>query len=288
MPLFPFAQFEVPGRLGLPDGRYLARDISGEADDVIVISSLQALRRERRRRSRRVRDAGVAPETQELPVTRVTVVRATAFDDEGEAKTWLDGMRCDTEARDHFTADARILVNRSLHAHRAATMDPYIAELGPHSPAVTRLGFGEGEALAGGEWSAAIDAPPDPGPRRRRIDALRPQERVAGVLGRRDRVDVCETLVLRARLDLDHGRTREAALQLGPGLRALLAEVEPGNNEEQSADLTEARARLAQVDHVAKEALTGELPDQLAAVVGDTLALCERILRRRRILGTSG
>lgn len=285
MALFPFAQFELAGRLGLADGRYLTRGEEGDAGDVLVISSRQAPRRARRRRSRRARDAGDPGDVQSLPATSATVIRTTEFADSTEASEWLAAMRADAEARDRFTADALALVNLSLHAQRAATMDPYVAEVGPHAAAATRVGFGDGEELVAGRWSAAIEAPRDPGPRRRRIEALRPQERVAAVLGRREGVAACETLLLRARLDLDHGRAREAALQLGPGLRALLAEVEPGNDEEQAVDLTEARARLAQVDHAATEALNGELPDGLAAVVGDTLGLCERILRRRRILG---
>ena len=48
------------------------------------------------------------------------------------------------------------------------------------------------------------------------------------MLGGRERVDVCETLLLRARADLDAGREREAALQLRVGLEALLAELKGG------------------------------------------------------------
>ena len=39
--------------------------------------------------------------------------------------------------------------------------------------------------------------------RRRRAEVLRPQERVAEVLGGRDAVAACELLLIRARLDLD-------------------------------------------------------------------------------------
>ena len=45
------------------------------------------------------------------------------------------------------------------------------------------------------------------------------------MLGGRERVDACETLLLRARADLDGGREREAALQLRVGLEALLVEL---------------------------------------------------------------
>ena len=53
-----------------------------------------------------------------------------------------------------------------------------------------------------------------------------PGERVAAVLGGRDVALACEELALRARGDLDHGRVREAALQLSVALDAALAELE--------------------------------------------------------------
>jgi hypothetical protein len=287
VPLFPFAQFEVAGRLGVADGRYLIRDADGDADDVLVVSSMRAPRRGRRRRSRRARDAGASPEAESLPATRATVVRANAFADPSEAGAWLKQMRRDTEARDRFTAAARVLLNVSLHAQAAATMDPYVAEIGPHGAATTRVGFGDGDELAAGRWSEAIEAPPDPGPRRRGADVLRPQERLAAVLSDRERVDACETLLLRARLDLDHARTREAALQLEPAIRALLAEVSAESGTEQADDLKLLQTRLKQAAHAAEEALSGDLPPELEAVVAEVLAVAERILRRRRILGAS-
>ena len=80
--------------------------------------------------------------------------------------------------------------------------------------------------------------------RQQRAEELRPQERVAAVLGGRERVDACETLLLRARADLDSGRHREAALQLRVGLEALLVELDgavadPGHEE----DMAELGAR---------------------------------------------
>ena len=55
---------------------------------------------------------------------------------------------------------------------------------------------------------------------------LTPQARLAAVLSARERPLVCEELTLRARLDLDHGRGREAALQLLVALDAALAELQ--------------------------------------------------------------
>ena len=103
-----------------------------------------------------------------------------------------------------------------------------------------RVGFGSGDELADGRWSEAIELPRRER-RRRRAEALRPQERLAAVLGGREHVDACETLLLRARLDLDQDRFREAALQLRIGLEALLAELPGREGRDQEGDLAVPR-----------------------------------------------
>ncbi|MGI8461160.1 MAG: hypothetical protein ACR2OC_05920 [Solirubrobacterales bacterium] len=283
MPLFPFAQFELPGRVGIADGRYLVRNAKGDDDDVIVVSSVNAPASGSRRR-RRPRAAGSEPEAKQLPASRVTVVRARSFVDENGAEAWLAGVREDNDARDAFSAEALALLNRSLHIHRAATMDPYVNEVSAHTPSATRVGYGDGDRLAAGQWTEALDAPPDPGRRRRRIAALLPQERLAAVLGGRDTVAACETLVLRARLDHDHDRPREAALQLEPAVQAMLAEIAPGARDDQMEDITALREASESLLRARKQALAGDLNEQAATDVAATLAVCERILRRRRII----
>jgi hypothetical protein len=121
--------------------------------------------------------------------------------------------------------------------------------------------------------------------RRRREEDLRPQERVAAMLGGRERADVCETLLLRARADLDAARDREAALQLRIGLEALLVELkgalaDPGHEEDMGA-LTERRAEAGEA---ANAALKGELSDERRREVEELLTISERVLRRRRVL----
>ncbi len=115
---------------------------------------------------------------------------------------------------------------RCCARHRVATRDPYGHEIGREATLVARVGYGTGDGLAEGRWEEAVEVP-YPERRRRRAEALRPQERLAAVLAGREPIDVCETLLLRARADLDQGRPREAALQLRAGLDALLAEL-PG------------------------------------------------------------
>ena len=121
--------------------------------------------------------------------------------------------------------------------------------------------------------------------RQRRTEELRPQERVAAVLGGRERIDACETLLLRARADLDAGRGREAALQLRVGLEALLVElvdavVEPGHGE----DMAELERRREEAGEVAETALRYDLDEERLRRVTDLLEICERVLRRRRVM----
>lgn len=98
-------------------------------------------------------------------------------------------------------------------------------------------------------------------------------------------MDACETLLLRARADLDAGRDREAALQLRVGLEALLVEMkgalaDPGHEK----DMGVLNERKSEVGNVANAALQGEPSSEQRANVEDLLQICERILRRRRVL----
>ena len=80
-----------------------------------------------------------------------------------------------------------------------------------------RAGWGDGEQVADGRWRrrASSVRPGGAGrPRRDRSAVLRPQERLAVLLGGRGLALVGEELALRARLDIDHGRERHAALEL--------------------------------------------------------------------------
>ncbi len=101
-------------------------------------------------------------------------------------------------------------------------------ELRSEHAATVRIGHGSGKEVASGRFSSAreVDVRGGRSQRRRREEELRPQERVAALLGGREQLDACETLLLRARADLDAGRNREAALQLRVGLEALLVELD--------------------------------------------------------------
>ena len=139
-----------------------------------------------------------------------------------EAAAWLTG------AGEPELALGLGVLNRALHAHRLASADPHVHGIGRHDALVARLGYGAGEEVADGLWTDArelIDA--GSGRRRsRRIPAA--QARLAALLTGRHPPLACEELALRARLDLDDGRTREAALQVLAALDAALAEL-PGD-----------------------------------------------------------
>jgi len=281
---FRFVQLDVPGRLGLDDGRYLVRsDQADQAETVLVVQTLGGAipaRRRRRRRPRRVeRDA----DPPEVPFTRLTVIAAERLESAAAARG-LERATADADAAEASVVGGLRAANAVLRAHRVATHDPYGHEIGREAALAARVGYGTGEGLAEGRWDEAVEVP-HPERRERRAQALRPQERLAAVLAGRERIDACETLLLRARADVEQGRTREAALQLRAGLEALLTEIPADGAEgDQARDLAVLQERFARIAATAREALGGELDPERASQVADTLGVCERVLRRRQIL----
>lgn len=248
--------------------------------------SAPPLPRRRRRRSRAA-EPGSRPE---LPLARATAVRAgEPFASDAEATRWLEEA---TEAED--TVDVLVdegigLLNRALHAQAAASADPRPAELKPEQAVAVRLGFGEGGEVAAGRFTDAREVDvwaSGASRRRRRAEELRPQERVAAVLGGREQIDACETLLLRARADLDAGRLREAALQLRVGLQALAVELRGAVSDSgHDADMATLEERRPEAGRAAEAALSdGGLDDRQARGVGELLEVAERVLRRRRVL----
>jgi hypothetical protein len=285
--LFGFTQFDFAGPLAVADGRYLVRD--GEREQVLVVETLGAPSPARRRR-KRPRDAEVGEPPLELPVARATVVLAfNEFEDEQAAADWLRETSSDEGAVDQLIEQGIDELNQALHAHAVASGDPYPQTVTPTRAVVVRVGYGSGEALADGAFTSAHQVDPGLGSisrRRQRDEELRPQQRLAAVLGGRERLDACETLLLRARADLDAGRNREAALQLRVGLEALLVELkgalsDPGHDE----DMTTLGARRREAGELANAAISADLGSEQVKTLAELLAICERILRRRRVLG---
>lgn len=231
-------------------------------------------------------EPGAEPAT--LPLSRATVVRASSpFDDEAAARSWLEGALDSEDSIEAVLQDALRLLDRALHAQAAASGSPHQGSLSAERAALVRFGYGSGEEVAEGAFTLARELDPRAAgsQRRRRAEELRPQERVAAVLAGRERIDACETLILRGRADLDAGRDREAALQLRVGLEALLIELagaleDPGHTE----DMAILGSRRDEVGKIAAAALRGELDREQRQRVEELTAACERVLRRRRVL----
>lgn len=274
MSLFAFSQIEVPWPLGPPDGRYLLRADGSHHQSapthVLVFATLGAQRRGRLARRRRP----AAPEPDPAPVStgRATIIAAEPFEDAAVAARWLA-----TAGEDELAADLQIL-ERALHAYRVVTADPYSEPLSRERLLVARVGFGEGEEVAGGRWSDARELLPAAASRRR-SRMLEPQSRLAGVLGGHVPLLVCEELTLRARRDLDAGRARQAVLQLRTALDAALSELAAdGRFATRLAELSELRPGL---DAAAQGALTRGPTGPEIETASATLARLEAALRAR-------
>jgi hypothetical protein len=270
---FGFVQFDFAGTLPLADGRYLAGSPGSGEETVLVLQRLGAPALSERRR-RRGRPGPADPQPAPLALTRVTVIRAAGpFEAQADAARWLDEACEAEEAIEVLAAEAAATLNRALHAQAVAAADPYGRQLTPEQAERVLLGYGSGEETADSRFTDArqVDLGPRAGSRRRqREEELRPQERLAAVLRGREQLDACETLLLRARADLDAGRKREAALQLRVGLEALLSELDGAvDDPAHEQDMGTLRERQAEIPSAAME---------------ETLGICERVLRRRRLL----
>lgn len=233
-----------------------------------------------RRRLRRPRPQDIDPDAKPKPVplTTLTVVRPDVFPDAEAAAQWFERVRDDVEALSDELELALRIVNRALHAYRTATLDPAVADASASHALAARLGYGTGEGLSRGRWEEAVELPAEA--RGRRGEILQPQERVAAVLGHREVIAPHESLLVRARADLNAGRSRDAALQLRVALEALLAEIE-GTAPRLAKELAQLRDRRSITGQAANEALRGELHAERQAEVAETLYLCERLLRKR-------
>jgi hypothetical protein len=238
-----------------------------DAQQVVVIGGLEAPRRQRRSRP-------AEPDPRPVDVTRATVIAAQPLDDEATAEAWLAQAAGGVRA-------ALAVLNRALHARRIAAADPYAVEVALRDALVTRVGYGTGDQVADGRWTAARELPAER-PRIAREAALRPQERYAALLAGRDAALACELLALRARLDLDQGRDREAALQLEAALGAAVAELEGWRELDGMPErLEELSAFVEQVRAAGAAARSGALDADGRAVVERALARLEAALRAR-------
>ncbi len=271
----------MPWPLGPPDGRYLIRPAAVRDDalepppsHILVVATLGATRRGRRHRARRTAEPAPAPTP--VPTGRATVISvAEPFGAKADGHRWLRAA-----GEEQLAADLSTL-NRALHAFRLIAADPHVHPIARTRVLVARIGFGDGEQVADGRWSAAVELMP-PVARTRRSTAVEPQALLAAALRGREPALACAELALRARLDLDAGRDRLAALELRAALDAALTELP----EDRAAGALEARLqdllrRRDVVAELAERALAGELGDSDREAIAVTLGRLEAALRAR-------
>jgi hypothetical protein len=304
-PLFIFIQMEFPWALGPPDGRYLLRaGADAEPERVVVLATLAAGRaseatgsappRRRLPAFSRSRRRGIGPKATPDPVpvatARVTIVDPVSLSAAHQAGAWLTELDGEREV-----SAATAVLNRVLHAHRIASADPYTHEVAPDQALVIRAGWGEGEQVAYGQWLHAQELiwstiARRASPRQRRVPrgrsaALRPQERVAVLLGARGSALMCEELALRARLDLDHARSSLAAVELDRAFTAALVELRAEKRQDlelRIAELEQLRAGVGEQGRLALPGANGQ-PDE--EVVRYGLERLEAALRARTAAG---
>jgi hypothetical protein len=283
--LFRFIQVELPWALGPPDGRYLLRRPDALPDSqpshVLVVSTLGAPERRRLQRIRKQSEAQPEPEPMPVSTSRATVIDvAEPIASTDDARTWLAAA-----GEDELEAGIAVL-NRALHAFRLVTEDPYLHPVARAQAIAARIGFGAGEQVADGLWTDARELL-HATRRQRRSRVLAPQARLAAVLGGRESLLACEELALRAELDLEHGRDREAALQVLVALDAALAELAADPTADAIRDrLAELRAQRDAVTGAAQAALAGPLADEQRSSVVFTLSRIVAALRARAALNS--
>ncbi len=302
--LFIFMQLEFPWALGPADGRYLLRErVEDEPERVVVLGTLEpkrgAAREPRRRRGALLERLGSGaaslepdPQPAEVTRTRVTVIDPVSLAAEHQARAWLDEL--DGE-RDIGAAVA--VVNRVLHLHRIAAADPHAHEIAAAHALVIRAGWGEGEQVASGRWLHARDLTSKargrergrrlPGGGRARTSALRPQERLAALLGARAHTLICEELALRARLDLDAGRTVHAAHELDAALSLAVAELRGERRQDLAIRIAELEQLAAGVSAEARASLPPGVAEPDEATLTHALERLEAALRARAVTGAS-
>lgn len=225
MSLLPFAQLDLPGRLALADGRYVVRP-PGDAEaaaDVLAIRTLGAARTRTRLSRGRAVAVEQAPGATPLPLARVTLIKARPFGDEAGASAWLEKVSASEELYRGLAEELGRTLNRALQAQRAASRDPYVAEIHPRQAVAIRFGYGSGNEVADGRWRGARELSAKQREKLAHASEgdVGPLERVAAVLGARDEVGPAEEMLLAAARALSERRLAHAAVQLAAACEQL-------------------------------------------------------------------
>jgi len=248
--IFLAVQFEFTHAIGPHAGRYIvAHPASIDADgaalrsddlgkrerltgvtmrpstaDVLAITVVSAPAGRRRLR-RRAREAEVGDAPADVPLLLATFIRGTEPLSSDDADAALLAIAEDEDAQQRWVADGLEVLNKAIRAYRAGARDPYVTEVAQRDARVVRIGYGTTADLPSGKFTRAAVLPPPIGVRPSREERLVPSETTADVLAGRAVVMEAEDLLLRVYVDLDHGRTRAAALQLRAALHLLELEL---------------------------------------------------------------
>ncbi len=215
-----------------------------------------------------------ASEPGPIQVARATIVDvASPLEREG-ASAWLRG------AGEADLEQGVAVLNWALQAHRIAAGDHELVPVDRRQALGARIGFGAGEEVAEGRWSEVRELAWEPGRRRRRRMPA-PEGRLAAILTGREQALVCEELALRARLDLDTGRMRHAALQMLIVLDATIAELASDGPTSLAERIDDLRGRREPIGQAAQAALSGEPSAAAQAAVEEALERVEAALRAR-------
>lgn len=258
---FDFVQFEFTHSIGPNAGRYVVRPEgsgssaeeeyeTGDGDnllfhdnegrrnvtgitratggaDVLVISVIEA---EPAKfgwgRSKKIREVVDGSDPGGVPLLLATYIFGVSpIEGESTARDQWQHLSVDIEEQDRRIERALRAVNRAVRAYRVASGDPYVLEVGRRDARVVRLGYGDTNAVGEGRWSGAFAVPlPNVG-RTNRADRMRPGETTGKILSGRAEVLEAEDLLLRTMIDLDHDRTRAAAMQAYGALELLRHEL---------------------------------------------------------------
>jgi hypothetical protein len=256
------------------------RGHAGEPEHVLVLTTLGSPQRHLLR-GRRVRSTTPEPPPEPVETTRATLIGAQPLGPVPAPDAWL----ASADLEQHIDEALEVL-NRVLHVHRIATVDPYTREVHRDQALTARIGLGAGDEVAHGRWTSARTAPRRVARPRHHRGPPGSSERFAAVLGGRDAVLAAEELTLRARLDLDRGRWREAALQLRVALEAAIAELAAWSDRgDLAARIAALREERGAVGAAANSALENGLDASQIADVRRVVTRLEAALVARLAAG---
>ena len=242
-----------------------------------------------RRKRRRPKQSKRSETPTTVGVTTVTLVRAhEPLGGESEAREWLAGLEDDDFIQSLFD-ETFGSIDRALAAEAAASGRPYAAAPSLEQVLGAKIGFGDGDHVADGRYTDALEVDArggTAGPRRERLGRTRPLARIAAILGQKEQAAACEFLVPRVRADLDAGRVLAAGLAIETAARATVVEFDGVlDDPDHERDLDQLEAMLPDLTRMTDGLLTeGKTWPGLADSLEEPLRVAERIIRRRRIL----